>query len=371
MIRKIALSVLLMLGGIAAGLQPAAAQDHKPLFKGGDANEFNNWVNSRVFFPKDAKEEGVSGVCKIQFTIETSGDITNVKVLSSSGDQRLDEEAVKAVASSPKWSPAIVGGTPVRVSMVTPVIFPGSPMPYSDDFFLIKEGFNDKVYITSINHGSIVLRFKLGSPSRFIRYTIAVDPVFKYGAKTLRYGWFKPSGAILVTHEHGDHLSKETVDYLSADYTKILGNAKSIEQLGRGEALGNGDSAELITLKGEQGDIPVRVTAVPAYNTSEDRLQFHPKGNGNGYLISIGEFVIYVAGDTEPVGEMSSLGKVDVALLPCNLPYTMTPEQCIQAALTIKPKVLIPYHFGNTRIADVKNGLKDSGIDIRIHQELR
>ena len=91
-------------------------------------------------------------------------------------------------------------------------------------------------------------------------------------------------------------------------------------------------------------------------------------GNGNGYLLRIDDLSIYIAGDTEPIDEMSNLGKVDVAFLPVNQPYTMTAEQCIQAARIIKPRVLFPYHYGDTDLQPVVSTLSAEGMDVRVRQ---
>lgn len=114
----------------------------------------------------------------------------------------------------------------------------------------------------------------------------------------------------------------------------------------------------------------IKIEAVPAYNIVHMRTgttPFHPKGSGNGYVITIGGKRIYVAGDTENIPEMSKLGAIDFAFLPMNLPYTMTPEMVAEAAMRIEPKILYPYHFGNTDTAKLVELLKDQkGIEIRI-----
>ena len=108
------------------------------------------------------------------------------------------------------------------------------------------------------------------------------------------------------------------------------------------------------------------VDAVPAYNNSPEKLQFHPKGRDNGFVLTIESMRIYIAGDTEDIPEMADIKDIDVAFLPCNLPYTMTPEQCSHAAQMIKPAVLFPYHYGQTDIQQVVKLLEGSGIDVRI-----
>lgn len=173
------------------------------------------------------------------------------------------------------------------------------------------------------------------------------------------YGAFPKADLILITHEHADHFDPKTIQTLSAPATRLITNKRCADMLGYGEVMANGDSKTLHALG-------LTVEAVPAYNTSPDRLQFHPKGRDNGYILTIDGLRIYIAGDTEDIPEMKQLGTVDIAFLPCNLPYTMTPEQLARAAKMIAPKVLFPYHYGQTDINRVKTLLEGSGIDVRI-----
>ncbi len=114
----------------------------------------------------------------------------------------------------------------------------------------------------------------------------------------------------------------------------------------------------------------IEVEAVPAYNLVHKRPDgspFHPKGQGNGYVVTIGGKRIYIAGDTEPIPEMAALKDIDIAFLPMNLPYTMSPEMAAAAARTIRPKVLYPYHFGNTDTGRlVKLLTEEPGIEVRV-----
>jgi len=125
--------------------------------------------------------------------------------------------------------------------------------------------------------------------------------------------------------------------------------------------MNNGDVKESLGIK---------IEAVPAYNIVNVRgpgLPFHPKGDGNGYVLTFGDKRVYVAGDTENIPEMAGLKNIDVAFLPMNLPYTMTPEMVAEAAKVVRPKVLYPYHFGNTDTGNLVALLKDEkGIEIRI-----
>jgi L-ascorbate metabolism protein UlaG (beta-lactamase superfamily) len=96
---------------------------------------------------------------------------------------------------------------------------------------------------------------------------------------------------------------------------------------------------------------------------------FHPKGVGNGYIVTFGDKRVYIAGDTENIPEMKNIKGIDIAFLPMNLPYTMTPEMVADAAKSFKPKVLYPYHFGETDTAKIVDLLKDEKeIEIRIRK---
>ncbi|MBO4570630.1 MAG: MBL fold metallo-hydrolase [Bacteroidales bacterium] len=216
-----------------------------------------------------------------------------------------------------------------------------------------------KVEIACICHGSIAINYN--------GYSIQIDPVGEMDGKINDYGPLGKADAIFVTHEHYDHLSAETIDSLSKAGTLIFANASGCAKLGKGTALANGDSG-LLTPK-------IRYSVVPAYNTTEGRERFHPKGNGNGYIFNVDGLTIYVAGDTEPIPKMSGFssiyGSIDVAFLPVNQPYTMTVPQCVEAAKVIAPKVLIPYHYSKTDLSELPGLLSESGVEVRLHESLR
>jgi L-ascorbate metabolism protein UlaG (beta-lactamase superfamily) len=115
----------------------------------------------------------------------------------------------------------------------------------------------------------------------------------------------------------------------------------------------------------------IGVEAVPAYNLVHQRElgdPFHRCGDGNGYLLTFGGTRVLVAGDTENTPELKALRDVDVAFLPMNLPYTMTPEQVADAAMAFRPKVLYPYHTGDTdtgRLVELLQGEKEIEVRIR------
>ena len=187
---------------------------------------------------------------------------------------------------------------------------------------------------------------------------IMVDPVTKLGNKTIDYTVMPKADCLLVTHEHGDHFDKEAIKLLTSDKTQLITNKRCAEMLGNGQVMANGDKKQIVD--------NLDVEAVPAYNVSEGRTQFHPKGRDNGYILTIDGLRIYIAGDTEDIPEMQNIKNIDIAFMPCNQPYTMTTEQLVKAAKTVKPKVLFPYHYGQTDVKGIPSQLKDCGIDVRI-----
>ena len=207
--------------------------------------------------------------------------------------------------------------------------------PYKVETFKTDSG--REVAVTLIKHGTLAISYE--------GVTIHVDPVGAYGKPT-DYTQFPKADVILVTHEHGDHFDKAAIETLWADgKTQFVANPGCVELLGRGTAVSNGGSRIL------PGNIGLE--AVPAYNYTEGRTMFHPKGRDNGYILSFDGLRIYIAGDTEDIPEMAALSDIDVAFLPVNQPYTMTVEQCVKAAKVLKPRVLIPYHFGNTDLSSL------------------
>jgi L-ascorbate metabolism protein UlaG (beta-lactamase superfamily) len=203
--------------------------------------------------------------------------------------------------------------------------------------------------ITFIAHATLMLTY--GDT------VIHVDPVSQFAD----YTRFPRADLILVTHEHSDHLDPAAISAARTDATAIAVASKCAGAVPGAVVLRNGDSR---ALKG------IRVEAVPAYNLVHMRAPgapFHPRGDGNGYLLTLGTRKLYIAGDTENTREMKGLRGIDIAFLPMNLPYTMTPEMVADAALAFKPKVLYPYHFGDTdtkRLEELMGSA--SGTEVRI-----
>ena len=206
------------------------------------------------------------------------------------------------------------------------------------------------VSFNCIKHASLEIRYDTLS--------IQVDPVAALAPAT-DYSQFSKADYIFVTHEHFDHFDSTAIATLSDSATQVIVNGAVRSLLRRGTALANGGKLQL------RDDISVE--AVPAYNTTPAHRQFHPKGRDNGYVITLDGLRIYIAGDTEDIPEMKQLQNIDIAFLPCNQPYTMTPEQLANAATMFSPRVLYPYHYNDTPIERVAALLKDNkDIDVRI-----
>lgn len=197
--------------------------------------------------------------------------------------------------------------------------------------------------ITFIGHGTLMFNYS--------GKVIDVDPVSMYAD----FAAFPKADLILVTHEHPDHLDAKAIQAASTASTILVTNQASAKNLPNANVMKNGDTK---TVSG------IKIEAVPAYNFDKP---FHPKGNGNGYVLIFGDKRVFIAGDTENVPEIKALKNIDVAFLPMNQPYTMTPEQVADVARAMQPKVLYPYHFGNTDTGALVNLLKDQkGIEVRI-----
>ncbi|UCH35120.1 MAG: MBL fold metallo-hydrolase, partial [Armatimonadota bacterium] len=175
--------------------------------------------------------------------------------------------------------------------------------------------------ITFVGHGTLMFTF--GDT------IIHVDPV----SREADYGKMPKGDLILITHEHGDHLDPAAIAAVRQEGTTVVLTEKCAATVSGGTVMRNGDVRTV-------GDL--RIEAVPAYNMVHKRPSgepFHPRGDGNGYVITFGDTRVYVAGDTENVPEMNRLRDIAVAFLPMNLPYTMTPALVADAARAVRPKI--------------------------------
>jgi L-ascorbate metabolism protein UlaG (beta-lactamase superfamily) len=212
--------------------------------------------------------------------------------------------------------------------------------------------------ITFLGHGSLLFSFD-GT-------TVAIDPY----SKVADYATLPKADIILVTHEHGDHLDLGAINAILRPRTAVAANPAAAEKIPGAIVLKNGDRK---VFPGARKDSPgIEVIAVPAYNLVHERtpgVPFHPKGQGNGYVLTFGDKRVYVAGDTENIPEMKALAGVDIAFLPMNLPHTMTPEMTADAARMLRPKILYPYHYRDTDTSRIVALLKDrKETEVRIRQ---
>jgi len=223
-----------------------------------------------------------------------------------------------------------------------------APSQFESDVFPTESG---DVRLTFIGHGSLMIQFG--------NKIIHVDPVMGEAD----YSEFPKADLILITHSHFDHLDGTAIDHVKNKNTRLIYSADCEDRYPGGKLMANRENFILDWMT---------VEAVPAYNLVHKRPDgnpFHPKGSGNGYVISFSDLRIYIAGDTENIPEMKVLENIDIAFLPMNLPYTMTPEMVADAAIAFRPKILYPYHYGTTDPQKLVELLsQDDDIEVRIRQ---
>ncbi len=213
--------------------------------------------------------------------------------------------------------------------------------------------------VTFIGHGSLMFQFN-GT-------VIQIDPY----SKLADYSKFPKADLVLITHEHADHLDPTALGAVRTPDTQLVVTetvSRALSEAGGGAAgsvkiLRNGESATVLGLQ---------IEAVPAYNIAgvrDNGQPFHPKGSGNGYILTFGQTRVYIAADTENTPEMKALRNIDIAFLPMNLPYTMTPQMVADAAKAFRPRILYPYHFGNTDTAELLELMRgEKGVEIRLRK---
>lgn len=225
-------------------------------------------------------------------------------------------------------------------------------MSYQDQFEtdLLPTSAGD-LQITFLGHGSLLLTFNSKQ--------IYIDPF----GKVADYSRLPKADLILITHEHADHLDPQALANLRTDQTQIVLTEACAGQVKGGIVMHN---------HGARTVANISIEAVPAYNLRHKRPDgqpFHPKGVGNGYIMTFGDLRLYIAGDTENIPEMKDLKEITCAFLPMNLPYTMTPEMVAEAAKSFHPKILYPYHFGDTDTSRLLILLKgEPGIEVRVRR---
>jgi L-ascorbate metabolism protein UlaG (beta-lactamase superfamily) len=208
-----------------------------------------------------------------------------------------------------------------------------------------------EIIVHPINHATFLMTWN--------NKVIYVDPV---GGAARFAGLPKPD-LILVTDIHGDHLNAGTLQAVSQPKTRIIAPEAVAQTLTpelheKTTVLRNGESKSIEDIK---------IEAIPMYNLTPDRLKFHSKGRGNGYVVTLGNKRFYISGDTEDIPEMRALKNIDVAFVCMNLPYTMTVDQAADAVRAFKPKVVYPYHYRGSDLEKFKSRVGvDSGTEVRI-----
>jgi L-ascorbate metabolism protein UlaG (beta-lactamase superfamily) len=219
--------------------------------------------------------------------------------------------------------------------------------PFETDVISTSAG---DVPITFLGHGSLMMEFN--------GKIIHVDPF----GEVADYSQLPKADIVLVTHDHGDHLDLNALKNIRTEKTIIILTELCAAKVKDGIVLHNGETREVDGLT---------LNAIPAYNIINKRpdgAPFHPKGAGNGYIVTFGDTRIYIAGDTENTPEMKKLQNISVAFLPMNLPYTMTPEMVADAVRSFRPRILYPYHFGETDTSRIVDLLRGEDVEVRIRK---
>jgi L-ascorbate metabolism protein UlaG (beta-lactamase superfamily) len=210
--------------------------------------------------------------------------------------------------------------------------------------------------IQPLNHATMALTWQ--------GKTIYTDP--NGGAKT--FEGVKAPDIIVITDIHGDHFNPETLQAIDASKATLVVPQAVADKLpdalkGKAVVLANGQTKTI-------NDISIM--AIPMYNLPESSDSRHPKGRGNGYVLTFGGKRVYISGDTSGIPEMKALKNIDVAFVSMNLPYTMDIDEAAQAVLAFKPKIMYPYHYrGQNGLSDTEKFMKmvndkDKNIDVRL-----
>ena len=245
-----------------------------------------------------------------------------------------------------QWRKAV--GIGMLLVPLLQAVLKGDPPMFEKDTIQTAAG---ALQITFVGHGTLMFEFN--------EQIVHVDPV----RREADYTRMPKADLILVTHEHGDHFDPQAIEALRKPGTAIVATGRCAKAVPDALPMKNGDVRSLAGL---------RIEAVPAYNLVHKRANgqpFHPRGSGNGYVLTFGNKRVYVAGDTENIPEMKRLKKIDVAFLPMNLPYTMTPAMVADAARAFRPTILYPYHFGDTDTTELGRLLSaERDIEVRVRK---
>lgn len=203
------------------------------------------------------------------------------------------------------------------------------------------------VKITPIYHASLLI--EAGGKD------IYVDP-----AKPANFSGLPPADLILITDIHGDHMDPNSISQISKSGTEIFAPPAVQKTVSSAQPISNGETK---TWNGWT------IEAIPMYNIQRGPSAgtlYHPKGRGNGYVLTYGGKRFYFSGDTENIPEMRALKNIYVAFVCMNLPYTMPPDEAAQAVKTFHPQIVIPYHYRGSDLTVFKNDLQGTGIEVRL-----
>ncbi|GIX50029.1 MAG: metal-dependent hydrolase [Limisphaera sp.] len=191
-----------------------------------------------------------------------------------------------------------------------------------------------------------------------------VDPV----GPAERFARLARPDLVLITDIHGDHFSLETLHAVCRETTRLVAPPAVAERLpeelrSRTTVLTNGQVTKVLDFT---------IEAVPMYNLTPERLRYHPRGRGNGYVVAAGSSRVYISGDTEDIPEMRRLRDIHIAFVCMNLPYTMTVEQAADAVRAFRPRIVYPYHYRGSDVEQFRRLVaQEGGIEVRLRDWYR
>jgi len=206
--------------------------------------------------------------------------------------------------------------------------------------------------MTPIQHGSLTL--EAGGQ------VIEVDPAVSGFAAAPDFAKVPKADLVLITDIHEDHLDPASLAKVRKPGTTVVIPAAALSKVSDGVVMKNGETKKFGVWT---------IEALPMYNLKNGPAPgqfYHDKGRGNGYIVTYGGLRIYIAGDTEGIPEMRALKNIDVAFIPMILPYTMSPAEAAEAVKAFHPKVVYPYHYGQSDLKVFEAALKGTGIDVRL-----
>jgi L-ascorbate metabolism protein UlaG (beta-lactamase superfamily) len=274
--------------------------------------------------------------------------VISVMILTMNDRASLNDSilAVRAALGRGHLLRLFLGLTAVFLLSSRPVF--SAEAPLAGDRIPTQDG---DLIVHPVNHATVVLQWK--------DKTIYTDPV---GGSRPFAGLPRPD-LILLTDIHRDHLDAGTLTAVMVKQTEMVAPAAVLNQL----PVALRQRATELTNGATKSVLGILIEAVPAYNLAPDRLQFHAKGRGNGYILNLGGKRIYLSGDTEDIPEMRALKAIDVAFVCMNLPYTMDVKQAAGVVREFRPKIVYPYHYRGSDLEQFKKLVgNDSGVEVRV-----